>query len=156
MLFGLLKNRKVKPAKLQKEGYKAMIPQDYLYWGKRVVKAQEDGVEFAYEERECFLGNTDFGRVSNGERGDAFAMKVLSGLYEGRVLFPEARNWDVFVKIPTGTDVLEYEILFEDFQLGDRKQDFYELGDIVVYAKIKNDEAKQKAMETAKKASVMQ
>ena len=156
MLFGLLKNRKVKPAKLQKEGYKAMIPQDYLYWGKRDVVAQEDGVQFSYEERECFLGNTDFGRVSNGERGDAFAMKVLSGMHEGQIIFPEARNWDVFVKVPSGVDFAEYEILFEDFQLGDRKQSFYELGDIVVYAKIKNDEAKQKAMETAKKASVMQ
>lgn len=157
MLFGLIKNKKVRPAKVQRDDYKAAIPQDYLFWGKRQVVANEDGVDFVYEEKECFLGNTDEGRVASGVRGDAFAMRMLTGANEGELYFPEVKNhWDIFVKVPTGAGIVEYEIELEGFSLGERVQGFYKVGDIVAFAKSQNDAAKQKAFETAKGSVAMQ
>ena len=158
MLFGLLKNKKVKPAKVKKEGYDAMLPKDYLFWGKRFVEAKEDGIDFCYEERECFLGNTSESRVSNGETGDAFAMRVLTGMHEGRVYFPQFKNGEFVIEIPSGSGTIEYELEIEDFKLGDRTAEYYQVGELVVSAKTQNDaeRQKQKNIAEARKISLMQ
>ena len=161
MFLGLKRNKKVQPAKAQKgiDDYKnAMLPREYLFWGQRDVCVKEDGVETWFVERECFLGNTDENRLSKGDNGDAFAMKKLTGNMENELFFPEVRGADIIVKVPCGQEFVEYEIMIDEFALGEQKQVAYRLGEIIEFAKAQNEKRRQSAIniEQCKKASVMQ
>ena len=149
MFLGLKNNKKVKPAKAQKKENKVYVPGDYLFWGEREVLTNEDGVEFKFVEKECFLANSNEERVVNGNSGDAFAMKKLTGIREGDLFFPILKGVDIVVAIPTEQGPVEYEIIVDDFKLGDKSAESYSLGEIMQYANAQNNQRKNSAKQTA-------
>ena len=149
MFLGLKNNKKVKPAKAQKKENKVYLPGDYLFWGEREVLTNEDGVEFKFVEKECFLANSNEERVVNGNSGDAFAMRKLTGINEGELYFPTLKGVDIFVTVPTEQGPVEYEIIVDDFKLGKKFAGAYTLGEIMQYANAQNNQRKNSAKQTA-------
>lgn len=150
-MFSFLKKfKKVKKAK--GEFYvrdEHVFPKDYLFWADKEEKVSEDGVDFSYKHRDCFLGNADTYILDSTGSTETFGVKQITGRRNG--FYPVVFEGDFLVKIPLSQELYEEYVMDidNDFSLGGRSSDFYAVSDIRRYADENNAKARASAREKA-------
>ena len=126
-----------------------VFPKEELFWAEKEQKVSEDGVDFSYKHKDCFLGTADEDVLKAHGVYDTFGVKRITGERSG--LCPIVFNCDFLVKIPLSQELYEEYVMDidNDFSLGGRSSDFYAVSDIRRYADENNAKARASAREKA-------
>ena len=155
-MFSFLKKfKKVKKAKGEfsvREEH--VFPKEELFWAEKEQKVSEDGVDFSYKHKDCFLGTADEDVLKANGVYDTFGVKRITGERSGlcQIVF----DCDFLVKVPLSQELYEEYVMAidNDFSVDGRTSDFYAVSDIRRYTDSKNAQtraaAKEKAMSEVK------
>ncbi len=150
-MVGVIKSAKrVKKAKSISKDYDyAMLPAGFLFWGECEVDVKEDGLEYSYIHRDCFLGNSDE-QSKEAVSGKGFVLKKLTGENSGCLKFPVSDGAEFFVAIPLeGGAIADYKILPEPFTLDGKIAREYKLATLKEKVEQLNKQARLEAKEQA-------
>lgn len=127
----------------------AMLPAGFLFWGEYEADVKEDGLEYSYMHRDCFLGNSaDQSKDAVSAKG--FVLKKLTGENTGCLKFPVSDGAEFFVAIPLeGGAIADYKISPEPFTLDGKIAKEYKLATLKEKVDQLNRQAKLEAKEKA-------